>query len=124
MVRANGANTNTEIRALFSHPLRQPKKATFNAPFPAAGGGLGCSLASGQRRARGTGRGRAGEGRASRGSCAHPHTKLHAHGHGGGPTRPAPPGESRRARTPANPGRRVSDRPRQASRAKTSGADK
>ena len=46
MVRANGANTNTEIRALFS-PHPPPQKPTFNAPFPAAGGGLGCPLAWG-----------------------------------------------------------------------------
>jgi hypothetical protein len=41
MVRANGANTNTEIRPLLSpHP---PAQCTL----PAAGGGLGCPLAWG-----------------------------------------------------------------------------
>ena len=40
MVRANGANTNTEIRALFS-PHPPARRSTFNAPFPAAGGGIG-----------------------------------------------------------------------------------
>jgi hypothetical protein len=44
MVRANGANTNSEIRTFFS-PHPPPQKPTFNAPFPAARGGLGCSLA-------------------------------------------------------------------------------
>jgi hypothetical protein len=102
MVRANGANTNSEIRTFFSlHPPAQ--RPTFNAPFPAAEGGLGCPLASGQRRAHGSRRPRAGGGRASRGSCAHPHTELHAHGHGGGPARPAPIGDSRWTQTPANP---------------------
>jgi hypothetical protein len=55
MVRANCANTNAEIHApLSSHP--QARKSTFNAPSPAAGGGMGCPLALGQRRARGPGR--------------------------------------------------------------------
>jgi hypothetical protein len=50
MVRANGANTNSEIRTFFCtffspHPPAQ--RPTFNAPFPAAGGGLGCPLAWG-----------------------------------------------------------------------------
>jgi hypothetical protein len=109
MVRANGANTNSEIRTFFRtffspHPPAQ--RPTFNAPFPAAGGGLGCSLASGQRRARGSRRRRAGERRASRGSCAHPHTELHAHGHGGGPTKPAPTGEFRPGADADEPDRR------------------
>src|ERR1700677_855978 len=46
MVRANGANTNTEIRPLLSpHPPAQ--RSRVNAPFPAAGGGLGGPLARG-----------------------------------------------------------------------------
>jgi hypothetical protein len=66
MVRANCANTNAEIHApLSSHP--QARKSTFNAPSPAAGGGMGCPLALGQRRARGLGR----RWRAHM-SCAHP----------------------------------------------------
>jgi hypothetical protein len=46
MVRANGANTNAEIHApLSSHP--QVRRSRFNAPFPAAVGGMRCALARG-----------------------------------------------------------------------------
>jgi hypothetical protein len=59
MVRANGANTNTENHApLSSDP--QARRLTFNAPslLREAGGGMRCALASlGQRRARGPRRG-------------------------------------------------------------------
>ena len=104
MVRANGANTNTEIRALFS-PHPPARRSRFNAPSPATGGGIGC-LPLAARPAQGAREGRAGEGRASRGSCAHPHTELHAHGHGGGPTKPAPTGEFRPGADAGEPDRR------------------
>jgi hypothetical protein len=46
MVRVSGANTNTEICPPLS-PHSPAQRPTFNAPFPAAGGGLGCPLAWG-----------------------------------------------------------------------------
>jgi hypothetical protein len=71
MVRANGANTNTEIRALFS-PHPPARRSRFNAPSPATGGGIGCRWRLGQRRARG----RAGRARAALRASpgAHPYT--------------------------------------------------
>ena len=72
MVRANGANTNTEIRPPLSpHPPAQ--RSRVNAPFPAAGGGLGCPLARGP--AQGTREPlKGGQARTAvtHGSCAHP----------------------------------------------------
>jgi hypothetical protein len=110
MVRANGANTNTEIRALFSHrfftPIRHPKNRRSMHPSRPREADWVARWPGDQRGARGSRRRRAGEGRASPGSCAHPHTEMHAHGHGDGPTRPAPTGEFRPGADAGEPDRR------------------
>jgi hypothetical protein len=63
MVRANCANTNAEIHAPpSSHP--QARRSTFNAPFPAAGGGTGCALALGPAEGTGAARRAGGVARA------------------------------------------------------------
>jgi hypothetical protein len=46
MVRANCANRNAKIHAPLSSDPRA-RRSTFNAPSPAAGGGMGCPLAPG-----------------------------------------------------------------------------
>jgi hypothetical protein len=118
------ARTRTAKFAPFSHPLRQPKdrrsmhpsrplEADWVARWRLASAGHAGRTEGGQAKAAL----RAAPAPIPTRSCMR--TAMVA-----APTRPAPPGESRRARTPANPGRRVSDRPRQAPRAKTSGADK
>jgi hypothetical protein len=127
MVRANGANTNSEIRtfvrALFS-PHPPPQKPTFNASFPAAGGGLGCSLARGP--AQGTREpptaGRRGP-RFARLLRPSPHGAACARPW----WRPDQAGAHRRLPLGADAGelcRRLSDRRRQGPRARISGADK
>ena len=109
MVRANGANTNSEIRTFFRtffHRIRQPKDRRSMHPSRPREADWVARWPRDQRRARGSRRRRAGEGRASHGSCAHPHTELHAHGHGGGPTMPAPTGEFRPGAAAGEPDRR------------------
>ena len=60
MVRANCAKTNAKINApLSSYP--QVRRSRFNAPCPAAGGGMRCALAPGP--AEGAGRAEGGQAR-------------------------------------------------------------
>jgi hypothetical protein len=125
MVRANGANANSEIRTFFRtffspHPPAQTP--TFNAPFPAAGGGLGCALAIGPAR----GARRLG-GRVRR--CA-PSKGISGRRPAAGATLTRSVGDDRSSPNPGKPGgasappTRVNDRRRQGPRAKISGEDR
>ena len=117
MVGANGANTNTKSRPSSFRP--QARESRFNAPFPAAGGGMGCPLAQGP--AEGTRAGLVGAARASparipgrRRDAAHTHNED-------ADRLSAKTGEPR-GRESAAEG--VNHQPRQGPRAKISGADK
>jgi hypothetical protein len=116
MVRGNGANTNTEIRALLSpHPL--PRRSRFNAPSPAHGRRDWLPLAA--RPALGAGRAEGGQARAA---CA----RLLARILQTGAALPLTRGEAAgrpSAETGETP-RRVNDRRRQGPRARIFGADK
>jgi hypothetical protein len=106
MVRANGANTNSEIRIFFApffHRIRQPKDRRSMHPSRP-------QEADWVARWPGTSAGHAGAANGGRARAALPAAPASIPtwscmrtGHGGGPTRPAPTGEFRWAQTPANP---------------------
>jgi hypothetical protein len=73
MVRANCANTNAENPRPSFIPSAS-RRPTFNAPFPAAGGGMGCPLALGPAEGTRDGGGRVGVGGAALASGADPQT--------------------------------------------------
>ena len=96
MVQANRANRNTKIQTPLSCPP-PARRSRFNAPFPAAGGGLGCALAIGP--ARGTQGARRLGGRVRR--CA-PSTGDQQTAAGATLTRSA--GDDRSSPNPGKPG--------------------
>ena len=119
MVRANRANTKHRN----SHPSFMPppaRRSTFNAPFPAAGGGLGCALAIGPAKGAQSPGGRE---RRCAPSTGDQQTEA-------GATLTPSAATTDQARIPANPAARarrrgqVNDRRRQGPRAKISGEDK